>query len=146
MKKNILSLSILFLILEGCSKNEDSNIINENISINNKWMLNKSIYQNVSQNLSNCEKQGYIHFFTNNTFERKNYEFIGNNCVLEGVDTGTYNYNSLDEKITLQFIDINDGPQIENLVNVNLTNLKLTFDWDEDLNGINEYNLEFIKE
>lgn len=56
----ILIYTSIFILILSCN-NDESNT-NDTIRLNNKWMLNKSIYQNVSQNLSNYEKQGYIHF------------------------------------------------------------------------------------
>jgi hypothetical protein len=142
MKK--ISLSLLFLLLLSCN-NEDSNS-NETTSLNNKWLLNRSFLSNSEQNLSTCKKRSYIQFNTNNTFTRKDYFLEGNVCQLEGSDSGNYTYNASTNRITLSYTDVDDGAIVEVLTNVNFTNTELFFSFDEDMNGVYEYNLEFIKE
>ena len=142
MKK--ISISFILLLLISCN-NEDSNS-NDTISLNNKWLLNRSFLSSIEQNLSNCKKQSYIQFYNNNTFVRKDYFLDGNNCLLEGTDAGNYTYNASTNRITLSFTDIDDGAVVEVLRNVNLTSTEMEFSFDEDMNGVYEYNLKFIKE
>jgi hypothetical protein len=142
MKK--ISLSLLLLLLLSCN-NEDSNS-NEIDRLNNKWMLERSFLNNTEQNLSTCKKRSYIQFNTNNTFTRKDYFLEGNVCQLEGSDSGNYTYNASTNRITLSYTDVDDGAIVEVLTNVNFTNIELFFSFDEDMNGVYEYNLEFIKE
>lgn len=142
MKK--ISLSFLLLLLLSCD-NENSNS-NDTISLNNKWLLNKSFLSSVEQNLSTCKKQSYIQFYNNNTFVRKDYFLDGNSCILEGSDAGNYTFDASTNRITLSYTDVDDGALIEVLRNVNITSTELEFSFDEDMNGVYEYNLKFIKE
>ena len=142
MKK--ISLSFLLLLLLSCN-NEDSNS-NNTISLNNKWLLNRSFLSSVEQNLSTCKKQSYIQFYNNNTFVRKDYFLNGNSCILEGTDTGNYTYDVSTNRITLSYTDVDDGAIVEVLRNVNFTSSELEFSFDEDMNGVYEYHLKFTKE
>lgn len=150
MKTKTLLITLLsVLALSSCSNDNNENSLTENpqtqSTLANKWYLNTWKYNNASQTLNNCDKQGYIQFNSNGTFERKDYQFVSGNCLLEGNDNGTYVYSSSNHKITLSFMDPNNGAQTENLNNVELSNSKLIYTWDEDGNGIDEHKLEFIK-
>ncbi len=149
MKRTLLFVSILLLLLQSCSS-EGSNNTNPSVPIDQsnviyKWNLNKQLLNNVSQTLSTCDKQGYIQFKSDGTFERKDYYLSGTSCLQEGFDNGTYTYSLATNKITLYFVDPVDGPQVERLNNVSITSTTLKYSWDENNDGIDEYNLEFIK-
>lgn len=133
-----------FFLIISCTSNESNT--NNIDSLNNKWMLERSFLNNTEQNLSTCKKRSYIQFNTNNTFTRKDYILEGNVCQIEGTDAGNYTYNALTNRITLSYTDVDDGAIVEVLSNVNFTNTELFFSFDEDMNGVYEYNLEFIKE
>lgn len=111
----------------------------------NKWYINKWVYNNVNQTLTDCDKQGYIQFNSNGTFERKTYNLNGAICELDGIYNGTYNFNTTSNKITINFDDPIDGTQVETYNNIQLTSTTLKYTWDEDGNGTDEYNLEFKK-
>jgi hypothetical protein len=143
MKRIFSLLSVIFLILQSCSSS-DSTTTNQ-VSLISKWNLDKSLLDNTTQILSTCDKQGYIEFYSNGTFERKDYYLNGTSCILEGFDSGTYTYNSSANRITLNFLDPNDGPQIETLNNFNISSTTLKYSWDENVDGTDEYNLEFKK-
>ncbi|HBK82739.1 MAG TPA: hypothetical protein DDZ41_03945, partial [Flavobacterium sp.] len=110
--KRLVVLVISLLILGSCSSNDDNSVTENQPTLVHKWSLNGWKFNNVVQTLTNCKKQSYIQFNSNNTFERKDYAFVSNNCVLEGSDNGTYNYNSSTHKITLNFTDPNNGSQV----------------------------------
>jgi hypothetical protein len=143
MKKLIYLLSVTFLMLQSCTSSESTPT--NQVSLIFKWNLDKSLLNNTNQNISTCAKQGYIQFYSNGTFERKDYYLNGSSCILQGFDSGSYIYNSSTNKITLNFSDPVDGAQIENLNNVNISSTTLKYSWDENGDGIDEYNLEFIK-
>lgn len=147
MKKLIIAFTFIlsFSIFLSCSNDDDNTTPTEQPNLINKWNLDKWIYNNVNQTLSTCEKQGYIQFNSNGTFERKDYYLNGTVCELEGTDNGTYTYNSTTNKITLNFTDPVVGAQIETLNNIQLTTTTLKYSWDEDENGTDEHNLEFKK-
>ena len=143
MKKIFLLLSFTTLMLQSCSSS-DSSPTNQ-VSLISKWNLDKLLLDNTTQVLTTCDKQGYIEFYSNGTFERKDYYLNGTSCILEGFDSGTYTYNSSANRITLNFLDPNDGPQIETLNNVNISSTTLKYSWDENGDGTDENNLEFKK-
>ena len=145
--KTKISIFVLlsFLIISSCSSSNDETTTELQPNLVNKWSLSVWKKNNVAQTLTSCDKQGYIQFNSNGTFERKDYYWNGTNCLLEGNDNGTYNYNSSNHKITLNYTDPNDGPQTEVLNNLGLTTTKLNYSWDEDQNGTDEHYLEFIK-
>jgi len=134
------------LIISSCSSlNNDEPDTTTQATLVNKWILSAWKKNNVTQTLTSCDKQGYIQFNTNGTFERKDYYLNSGNCQLEGNDNGTYNYNSTTHKITLTFTDPTEGTQTEVLNNVELATTKLTYTWDEDQNGTDEHHLEYTK-
>ena len=144
--KKIFFLFLTTIILFSCNKNDDEpTAITEQPNLVNKWYIDKWTYNGTNQTLTSCDKQGYIQFNSNGTFERKDYYWNGTTCTLEGNDNGTYNYNTTTNKITINFIDTNNGPQTEIFNNVNLSTTVLKYSWDEDGNGIDEHNLEFKK-
>ena len=147
MKKSTLYLLGLFTVLaiNSCNSNDDTTSNEVQPTIINKWNLDSWKLNNTQQTLTICDKQGYIQFNSNGTFERKDYYFDNTNCVLEGNDNGTYNYNTSTNKITLNFTDATNGPQIEVLNNVNLSSTKIIYTWDEDNNGSDEHQLEYLK-
>ena len=114
-------------------------------TLNVKWILEKWNYNSVNQNLTSCKKQSFILFNSNGTFERKDYILINSNCIIEDNDNGNYSYNTSNSKITLTFVDPDDGPQTEVWNNVAFDNSLLKFTWDEDNNGSDEHSLEYKK-
>lgn len=146
-KKNIVTLIILSIsFLSSCNGNDDNPVTPiEKTNLVSKWNLDKWVLNNSNQTLATCDKQGYIQFNSNGTFERKDYFLNGSNCELEGSDNGTYTYNSTTDEIILNFIDAIDGSQTEILHNISLTTTTLTYSWDEDGNGLDEHKFEFIK-
>ena len=151
-KINIMKkLKIAFLIISSitiffsCSNNDDNTTPVEQPNLVNKWNLDKWIFNSTNQALSTCDKQGYIQFNSNGTFERKDYFLNGTVCEVEGNDNGTYTFNTTTNKITLNFTDPVDGAQVEVLNNIQLTATTLKYSWDEDENGTDESNLEYKK-
>jgi hypothetical protein len=147
MKKSRLYLLGLLTVVmfSSCNSNDDTTSNEVQPTIINKWSLDSWKMNNTQQALTTCDKQGYIKFNSNGTFERMDYFFDGTNCIIEGNDNGTYNYNTTTNKITLSFTDVIDGPQVEVLNNVNLSSTKLIYTWDEDGNGSDEHQLEYLK-
>lgn len=143
MKKYLLSTVLIFALISCSSDNDNSNDVQP--SLINKWSLETWKYNNNNQSLTSCDKQGYIKFNSNGTFERKDYYNNNGSCEIEGNDNGTYAYDSTNNKITLNYTDVNDGPQTEVLNNVSFTITKLNYTWDEDNNGSDEHFLEFLK-
>lgn len=136
----ILTISLLF----ACTSDNSSNS-SDQASLVNKWYINKWVYNNVSQTLTSCVKQGYIQFNSNGTFERKTFYLNGASCEPDSNDAGTYTFNTATNKITVTFTDPDEGPQVEVYNNIELTATTLQYSWDEDGNGIDEYLLEFKK-
>lgn len=146
MKNLVFIFSLTFILFYSCSSNSDENTAPEEVNyLIGKWYLNKIIYNNQQQTLSDCNKSGYITFNTNDTFEREYYFFNGTNCLTETADNGTYSYDMNNNKITLSFVDVDDGDQIEVLNIIDLTATSFKYVWDEDNNGANESQMEFIK-
>ena len=144
LKKSILAL-LSFLIIFSCSSSNDETTTETQPDLVNKWSLTVWRLNNINQTLTSCDKQGYIQFNSNGTFERKDYNFSNGNCTLEGNDNGTYKYNSSNHKVTLNFSDLTNGAQTETLNNVEFTTTKLNYSWDEDGNGTEEHYLEYTK-
>lgn len=126
LKKSILTL-LSFLIIFSCSSSNDEITTETQPDLVNKWSLTVWKLNNVSQTITSCDKQGYIQFNSNGTFERKDYNFSSGNCTLEGNDNGTYTYNSSNHKVTLNFSDTTNGAQTEILDNVEFTTTKLNY-------------------
>ena len=147
MKKLKIALLIIssITIFFSCSNNDDNTTPIEQPNLVNKWNLDKWIFNTTNQSLSTCDKQGYIQFNSNGTFERKDYFLNGTVCEVEGNDNGTYTFNTTTNKITLNFTDPVDGAQVEVLNNIQLTATTLKYSWDEDENGTDESNLEYKK-
>lgn len=146
-KKSIVALIILSVsFLSSCNSNDDSpEKTIEQPNLVGKWSLDKWGLNDTNQTLTTCDKQGYIQFNANGTFERKDYFLNGSNCELEGDDNGVYTYNPKTSKITLKFTDPTEGSQTEILNNVSLTTTTIAYSWDEDENGTDEHKLEFGK-
>lgn len=149
MKKIFYLLCITVLLFQSCNSG-DSNSTSTPVSSDQsnlvyRWNLNKWLLNNVNQTLSTCVKQEYIQFNSNGTFERKDYYLNGSSCLLQGFDSGTYSYSVATSKITLNFTDPANGAQIEKLNNVSITSTNLKYSWDENGDGIDEHNLEFLK-
>lgn len=144
--KKSITTTLSFLIIFSCSSsNDDETTTETQPKLENKWSLTVWKHNNVTQTLTTCEKQGYIQFNTNGTFERKDYNFSNDNCILEGEDNGKYTYNSSNHKITLKFTDTTNGEQTEILNNIEFSTTKLNYSWDEDGNGTDEQYLEYTK-
>ncbi|MBS7786623.1 lipocalin family protein [Flavobacterium sp. CYK-55] len=150
MKNLIKKTKIILMIIStasllfACSSDSNSTQ-NTQVSLINKWFINKWVYNNVNRTLTECDKQGYIKFNSDGTFERKTYNLNGTNCESDSVDNGTYTFNTTANKIIINFDDPDEGAQVETYNNVELTNTTLKYTWDEDGNGTDEYNLEFNK-
>ena len=71
LKITFIIISIISLFF-ACNSDDNSNK-NVQASIVKKWFIEKWIYNNVNQTLTDCDKQGYIQFNSNGTFERKRY-------------------------------------------------------------------------
>jgi len=145
--KKIATLIIILVLTYSCEndENEPEELITETPSeLINKWNLNKWSSNGINQNLTDCDKQKNIKFTDNGTFERKDYIFIGGNCSIEEDISGTYTYDNSQGKIVLFFTDPDDGNQTEILNNVELNSTILKYSWDEDGDGNDEHNLEYI--
>ena len=145
--KKIATLIIILVLTYSCASNENEpeELITEAPSeLINKWNLNKWSSNGINQNLTDCDKQKNIKFNDNGTFERKDYIFIGGNCSIEEDISGTYTYDNSQGKIVLFFTDPDDGNQTEILNNVELNSTILKYSWDEDGDGNDEHNLEYI--
>jgi len=145
--KKIATLIIILVLTYSCASNENEpeELITEAPSeLINKWNLNKWSSNGINQNLTDCDKQKNIKFNDNGTFERKDYIFIGGNCSIEEDISGTYTYDNSQGKIVLFFTDPDDGNQTEILNNVELKSTILKYSWDEDGDGNDEHNLEYI--
>ena len=132
MKK--MKLSYLFLIVimifSSCSNDDDSNSDDSSSSIIGKWKLTAKSFGGQAQNLSDCEKEQTMEFFSNGTvenyyvdngpcnFSTLNFEYTKNNNRLifsvdgEGNNGGTYVLTSTIEVLndtTLRFKFISDN-------------------------------------
>ncbi len=148
MKKCMyLLIPSLFLIFISCSKSstETTDVITNSLVA--KWKYNGIKTNGIVSQITTCDKNGYVVFNTNGTFERKDYYFSENNntCVLEGDEKGTYTYSSSTNKIVLKFTDPYDGAQVETWNNVKFTNSSLDFTWDENNDGKDEHAVSYIK-
>ncbi len=117
------------------------------IDIISKWRKNKWFYNNQEETLTDCEKQSYLEFSSNLTFDRKAFFLFNNDCTEEGnADSNkTFVSDLQNNKITLRFDDIDEGTQTEILNILELTETKLIYTWDEDNDGTDEHKLEYIK-
>ena len=147
MKKLIFLLGITITLLQSCSSGDstNNNAPTDQSNLLYKWNLNKWLLNDVNQTLSTCDKQKYIQFNSDGTFERKDFYLSGSSCLLEGFDSGTYSYNVATSKITLNFTDPVEGAQVEKLNNVIITSTTLKYSWDENGDGIDDHNLELTK-
>jgi PBP1b-binding outer membrane lipoprotein LpoB len=93
MKK--MKLTYIFLmaimILSSCSNDDDSNSSDTSASIIGKWKLIAESYGGQTQDLSDCEKQQTMEFFTNGTVE--NYYVDNDPCDFSTI-TVEYNRNN----------------------------------------------------
>jgi hypothetical protein len=143
-------LKIAFLIISSitifisCSKTDENSTEQPNLV--NKWNIDKKIYDNVNQTLTACEKQGYIQFNSNGTFERKEYYISSGVCEIKKNHSGTYTFNTTTNQITIDFIDPIAGPETEIYKDIQLTTKTLKYTWNQNGSGTGDiYNLEFIK-
>lgn len=145
MKNPLFILCLSFLVLFSCSSSNDEAASELENYLIGKWFLNKNIFNNQNQNLTDCAKKGYITFNVNNTFLREYYWSNGADCLSEGIDSGTYNYNTVNNTITLSFTDPDDGTQTEILHILTLTESSFIYEWDEGNIGVNSSQVEWIK-
>nr|WP_315141456.1 lipocalin family protein [uncultured Flavobacterium sp.] len=145
-KKNIgILLTLLTLAISSCTSEVSTPKEEPNLLIA-KWHLEKSSFNGVPHVLTACDKQSYIEFKSNKTFERiYYYSSNGTDCLPEGTDNGTYVFDSEKNKITLSFTDPDDGAQTEILNNINLTTSILKYTWDENGDGTDDVNAEYKK-
>lgn len=117
------------------------------IDVVKKWRLNKMFVDNKERKLTECDKQSYMEFSSNSTFDRKTWFILNNDCIEEEIADSNKVYSSdlQNNKIVLKFNDVDDGPQTEILNILELTETKLIYSWDEDGNGTDEYKLEYLK-
>ena len=147
MKRNYIGILITLLTLgfSSCTSEESTPKEEPNL-ITAKWFLEKSSFNGVPHDLTSCEKQGYIEFKSNGTFERiYYYSSNGTNCLPEGTDSGTFIFDTTANKITLSFTDPDDGAQTEILNNVNLTTSTFKYTWDENGDGTDDVDVEYKK-
>ena len=69
MRKYLLGVILIFGLISCSSNNNNSNDVQP--SLINIWSLETWKYNNNNQSLTSCDKQGYIKFNSNGTFERK---------------------------------------------------------------------------
>jgi hypothetical protein len=113
--------------------------INTN-QILDKYYLDILITNGVNQNISTCRKQSYIIFNSNGTFSRRDwFDISPSNCVLDGIDDGQFVYNPQDSTLKLIFTDT------EIWHNVQIIGNRIKFTWDENLDGLDEHYVEFLK-
>lgn len=132
MKKMKLFYGILIgvMIFSSCSNDDDSNSNNTSSSIVGKWKLTAEDYGGQPQDLSDCEKEQTMEFFSNGTvenyyvdngpcnFSTLNFDYSKNNNQLifsidgEGINGGTYILTSTIEVLndtTLRYKFISDN-------------------------------------
>ncbi|WMI65384.1 lipocalin family protein [Aestuariibaculum sp. YM273] len=137
-------LTTFTLCLISCS---DSDEIDETAPFSSKWYLEKQTFNGVSNPLSDCEKQGYIEFNSDGTFERVYYySSNGTDCLPEDTDIGTFKFDGAERIMTLTFTDTDEGEQVQKLNNFEMGVEKLTYTWDEDGDGTDDVSVEFIRE
>jgi hypothetical protein len=137
-----LAIVVLFVITTLLSYSATHKTLD--LQLEKKWVIDKWGFNAIDQSLTTCDKQGYIQFNSDGTFERKDYYFDGSSCILEGFDIGIYTYDKTLGNITLNFNDPVEGAQIEILNNIIITETSLNYSWDENRDGIDEHNLYFI--
>lgn len=117
------------------------------IDVVKKWRLNKMFVDNKERTLTECDKQSYMEFSSNSTFDRKTWFILNNDCIEEEIADSDKVYTSdlQNNKIVLKYNDVDEGPQTEILNILELTETKLIYSWDEDGNGTDEYKIEYLK-
>lgn len=134
--------NVISLLIFCCCSSNDSDINENNNLIGTcslvSWELDGQI-----QNLDSCDLMSYIRFNSDLSFDRKWYETVSGDCIIEGNDTGYYVYNTDNNSITLEFEDIDDGAQTEFLNVLELSDVYLEFLWVEE--GLFSHTLGFIK-
>lgn len=138
----IYIIALLTLGLSSCSK-EETPAKREANSIYGKWFLEKSAFNEVPNELSDCEKQSYVEFYSDGTFERT-YYYADNesNCLPEDTENGSFVIDEKADTITLSFA-ASDETEVLNNVDVAPSSLKYT--WDEDGDGSDDIGVEYIK-
>jgi len=137
MKKLFISLTS-FIFLFGCSTNNGV-VVNTN-QLLDQYYRDKLITNGVTQNLSSCRKQSFITFNSNGTFSRRDwFDFSPSNCVLDGIDDGQFIYNPQDSTLKLIFTDT------ETWHNVQIIGNRIKFTWDENVDGVDEHYVEYLK-
>jgi hypothetical protein len=123
---------LTIIITSSCSSDDDSDANDSSGSIIGKWKLTAASYGGQSENLSDCEKQQTLEFFTNGSVENYfvdnypcdfstiNVDYSKNNNQLvftiegEGVNGGNYILTSNIEILnnnTLRFRYISDNEE-----------------------------------
>ena len=137
MKKFIISVAtLLFLfVATGCNSSNDI-LPNPTSRFSGKfyWDVWKNNLTGATNVINSCRRQNYVLFNSDGTFSRRGWDT--NPCVQTEIDDGTYSYNSSNGKITLRFTDGPGGAiNTEIWNNVVLTNTRISFTWDENLDG-----------
>jgi len=137
MRITLVTIICLFFLI-GCSTNNGVDIPTNQLL--DKYYLDQLITNGVTQNLSSCRKQSFIIFNANGTFSRRDwFDFSPSNCVLDGIDDGQFVYNPQDSTLNLIFTDT------EIWHNVQIIGNRIKFTWDENLDGVDEHYVEFLK-
>jgi hypothetical protein len=144
MKKYFPILSLLILLSSCNSQNDITPNQSNRMSGKYYWDVWKNNLTGTTLQINTCRRQNYIQFNSDGTFSRRGWD--SNPCIQTEIDDGTYEYNIATAKITVRFTD-GPGGAINTEVwnNILLTNNRISFTWDENLDGRDEYYLEYLK-
>jgi len=145
MKPVLVSAAFIVFTIVGCSSSND---VQPNptgrFSGRFYWDVWKNNFTGVANPINSCRRQNYLLFNSDGTFSRRGWD--GSPCAQSEIDDGTYTYNSSTSKINVRFTDGPGGAiNTEIWNNVVLTNTRISFTWDENLDGRDEHHMEYVK-
>ena len=134
---------VILQLQTTCQKSPQSPSIDNNLL--GVWHFDRLENKGVNNSLSTCRKKRTFQFNAAGTFTRLDYFDSASTCVLDENSNGTFNYDTSQNKITINFNDPSEGAMKEVKNNVQLTGTTLTFTWDENRDGVDEWKEYYIK-
>lgn len=136
-----IGLILLAILLTSCD-NSDERLGTETIV--GKWNIsNKVSLDNHNSEMNSCVKQSFIQFNDNGTFTRLSYTQLVNGCELQNNDNGNYTY--LNNVVTLNYTDTDDGAQVEVFTDVKILEGNLSYNWSETEDGSYDWTFYYTK-
>jgi hypothetical protein len=144
MKKYFPFLALSVLLGSCNSPNDITPNQSNRLSGRYYWDVWKNNLTGATLQITTCRRQNYIQFNSDGTFSRRGWD--ANPCIQTEIDDGTYEYNITTAKITVRFTD-GPGGAINTEVwnNIQLPSNRITFTWDENLDGRDEHYMEYLK-